>query len=321
MLILLLILLLAILIAAGIMLGSVRFSASEVLEGLFSEGQSPKSLIIRGIRLPRVMGSILCGAMLGLCGMAFQAVFRNPMADPYLLGVSSGASFAVSLGTLAGITAGFLPGIPQLAFLGGLGVSALALVISRNSQRTLILTGIALSSLFSALTTLVIFLNRHELSNVIFWSMGSFATMNMSKASIMLVMFAASFIFMLIRSRSLDLLLLDEQSARSLGLDVNKERRLFLVIGTVCTAGAVCFCGTIGFAGLLAPHISRMAAGPQHKRLAPVTALTGAIIMLAADIIARFIIAPSELPVGVITAMLGTPLFISLACRRNNMLW
>lgn len=321
---LILTLFLAVLVLLGLAsacVGGVPTGFSEVMESLFSGRETGNSLIIRAIRIPRVLGAALCGAMLGLCGVIFQAVFRNPMADPYLLGVSGGSSLAVALGSLAGITMGFLPSIPLLAFLGGLLATSIVLAISRNNRRTLILSGIALSGLFSALTTLVIYLRRTELANIIFWNMGSFASMTMTKVSIMAAVFCLSFIFVCFRSRSLDLMLLDSQSAASLGLDIRRSRLVFLVVGTVCTASAVCFCGIIGFSGLLAPHIARLAVGPEHRRLVPSSALTGAIIMLAADTIARTIMAPTELPVGVITAILGTPLFVMLALKKENGLW
>lgn len=308
-------------VIAGICIGSVRVSLAAVFRGIFTRAEGTGEFIVRSIRLPRVLGSVLCGAMLGISGVVFQSVFRNPMADPYLLGVSSGSSLAVAVGSLLGITLGFLPSIPLLAFLGALGASAVVLAVSHNSQRTLILSGIALSSLFSALTTLFIYLNRRELSNIIFWNMGSFSSMTMTKVLIMTVILAGCLAFILPRARVLDLLLLDELSARSMGIDIQKNRFRLLLAATVCTAGAVCFCGTIGFAGLLAPHIARLLCGPKHRRLIPATCLTGALILLVSDTLARTILGTSEIPVGVITSILGAPLFISLACKKENTLW
>lgn len=306
------------LILLAICIGSVKVDLTTVASALFGKVENTQQYIIRSIRLPRVLGSVLCGAMLGLCGVVFQAVFRNPMADPYLLGVSSGASLAVAAGTLAGITSGFLPSIPLLAFAGAMGASVLVMAISHNSQRTLILSGVALSSLFSAITTLIVYLHRHELSSVLFWTMGSFSSMSMNKVLIMAAAAAASFAIIVPRARALDLLLLDEGSARSLGLNVEKTRILMLGAATICTAAAVCFCGVIGFAGLLAPHIARALCGPEHRKLIPTTALVGAIVLLAADTAARTIAGSAEIPVGVITSILGAPLFVSLASRKGN---
>lgn len=318
MLIIILSIILASLMILGICLGSVQISIKSVIEGIFRTPENTHQFIIRNIRIPRVLGSVLCGAMLGVCGVVFQAVFRNPMADPYLLGVSSGASLAVALGSLAGLSMGFLPSIPLLAFIGAMVASLIVMAISRNSQRTLILSGVALSSLFSALTTLVVYLHRHELANILFWTMGSFSAMNMNKVTIMLVTAIAAFVAIGFKARALDLLLLDEGSARSLGLNVEGTRRFMLFAATICTAGAVCFCGVIGFAGLLAPHIARLLSGNEHKRLIPVTALTGAILILASDTVSRTIMGSTEIPVGVITSILGAPLFISLASGRRS---
>lgn len=312
--------LLLLLATAGVFIGGARLGLREALLALAGKAGGTAGTVIRRIRVPRVLGAALCGAMLALSGTVFQSVFRNPMTDPYLLGISSGATLAIALGSTAGLAGGFLPSVPVLAFAGALAASAVAMSISRNNQRTLILTGIALSGLFSALTTLLLYLNRRELVNVIFWTMGSFSLMSPPKVALMALAALVCFLAVGRRARAMDLLLLDEGSARSLGLDVERERRLLLLAGTFCAASAVCFCGVIGFAGLLAPHIARMLAGREHRRLVPAAALVGAIVMLLSDTAARTVLGSAELPVGVVTSLLGAPLFISLAARKGEML-
>ncbi|MBQ0070738.1 MAG: iron ABC transporter permease, partial [Spirochaetales bacterium] len=298
---------------ASVAVGSVHIGIKDVVSSLFSSTQY--SYIIRNIRLPRSLGSALCGVLLALSGVAFQTSFRNPLADPYLLGVSSGSTFAIALGTLLGLVLQEIYSLPLLAFLGGLGASFLTLSIGRRHPSTIILCGIPLSSHFSALTSLLIYHNRRSLQGVYFWTMGSFSAMTRNKVMVLSVVTLFVLFYMVHSSQKMDLLLIDDSSARSLGLEPERSRRSILLVATVATAAAVSYCGIIGFAGILAPHLARKLVGNTHKKLIPGSAFLGAFLLLLADTLSRTLISPSEIPVGVITSLLGCPMFLILAFK------
>ncbi len=282
--------------------------------------------IIWTLRLPRILTSLIAGIILSVSGMVYQALFRNPMADPYVLGISSGAAFGVSLAAFIGFVGGAtgIWQVPLVAFLGAAGTAIFILALSggvRRSPTTLLLTGIALNFLLSALMTLFMYLNRAQLQSIMQWTMGSFSSASWSKLAIMLVVGTIGIVPILFLTRELDILLLDEASARSIGVSVKTIRLLLLLFSTLATAVTVAFCGTIGFVGLMVPHIMRLITGPKHRLLLPFSIVGGALMMVGADTIARTVLGASELPVGVITAIAGAPLFIMLlvnARRRES---
>ena len=282
--------------------------------------------IIWTLRLPRILTSLIAGIILSVSGMVYQALFRNPMADPYVLGISSGAAFGVSLAAFIGFVGGAtgIWQVPLVAFLGAAGTAIFILALSggvRRSPTTLLLTGIALNFLLSALMTLFMYLNRAQLQSIMQWTMGSFSSASWSKLAIMLVIGTIGIVPILFLTRELDILLLDEASARSIGVSVKTIRLLLLLFSTLATAVTVAFCGTIGFVGLMVPHIMRLITGPNHRLLLPFSIVGGALMMVGADTIARTVLGASELPVGVITAIAGAPLFIMLlvnARRRES---
>lgn len=308
------------LMALGICLGSVKISLKDIANALFylktANSNTPQNVvyIIRNIRLPRVICSVLAGSTLALGGVVFQSVFKNPMADSYILGVSSGASCLIGFNTLLSIGLSNVP----VALLGSVGATSLLFVLNRKNHQQLLLSGIALNFLLSSLTTLTIYLGKHQMDSVIFWTMGSLSASSWPRALVLFVACVIAFLFLKKDATSLDLLLMDDSTAVSSGLNIRKKRLILLFWASVLTAIVVSFCGIIGFVGLMSPHFARLIIGPKHKHLIPISTLLGAIILLLSDILARFIIAPSELPIGIITSILGAPVFLALLRRNKN---
>ena len=303
----------------GICLGSVRISIGNIVQAIFSPGNISKNTayIIRNLRIPRVISAILVGAALALCGVVFQSVFRNPMADSYVLGVSSGASFFVGLGFVLGISFADVS-LPVVAFIGAMLTTVLLFAISRKNTASLLLSGIALNFFLSALTTLTIYLSNRQADNILFWTLGSLGSSSWVRVLILCAVLTAATVITGSNCMAMDLLLMDDSTAISSGVDVRKTRIILLAVASVVTATVVCFCGIIGFVGLMSPHFVRLLVGPKHRRLLPLSMLMGSAILLFSDIVCRFAIAPSELPIGIITSVLGAPVFLTLLRRKRH---
>ena len=304
---------------AGICLGSVRISIGNIVQAIFSPQNTNRNTayIIRNLRIPRVISAILVGAALALCGVVFQSVFRNPMADSYVLGVSSGASFFVGLGFVIGISFADVS-LPVVAFIGAMLTTILLFAISRKNTASLLLTGIALNFFLSALTTLTIYLSNRQADNILFWTLGSLGSSSWTRVLILFVVLGVATVITGSNSTAMDLLLMDDSTAISSGVDVKKTRIVLLAVASVVTATVVCFCGIIGFVGLMSPHFVRLMVGPKHRRLLPLSMLMGSAILLFSDIVCRFAIAPSELPIGIITSVLGAPVFLTLLRKKRH---
>lgn len=304
-------------------------TATIILDGILGRGayagrnySQAQFYIVWNLRLPRILSALIAGAVLSVSGVVFQSVFRNPMADPYVLGISSGASFGVALAILAGMMPTWAGswGLPCSAWIGAMATALLIFLLSGRSgwsQTTLLLTGVALNYLLSALMTLLMYLNHEQLDQVLFWTLGSFGTSDWTKLIVMLLSGLITTVPLLFMHRELDLLLLDETSAISSGLSIRFWRIMLLVIATAAVATVVAFCGVIGFIGLMAPHLVRIIIGPKHKRLLPCSLVVGALLMLLADTLSRTVMGSTELPVGVVTSIAGAPLFIILL--RNSL--
>ena len=314
-----LILTIIILTIAGIAVGSVKITVSDILSAIFKPQTISSNIayIIRNLRIPRVLSSIVIGAALALCGLIFQCVFRNPMADSYVLGISSGASFFVGLGFVVGISFADVS-LPVVAFIGSMLTTALLFAISRKNTQSLLLSGISLNFLLSALTTLTIYLSDKRAENILFWTLGSLGNSNWNRLLILTCILFSAFILVYSNCSSMDLLLLDDSTALSSGLDVKRKRILLLSVASVVTATVVCFSGIIGFVGLMSPHFIRILIGPKHRRLVPLSMMMGSVILLVSDIICRFIVPPSELPIGIVTSILGAPVFMMLLRRKRH---
>ena len=328
-----LMLLLLVLVITAMSLGPAGIPISQIVRILAAgpfetEGatfSAAQQRIIWTLRLPRLLSAMVAGVVLSVSGMVYQSLFRNPMADPYVLGISSGAAFGISLAAFLGLLGGATGvwQVPLVAFIGASGTAFVILILSggvRRSPTTLLLTGVALNFLLAALMTLFMYLNRAQLQSIMQWTLGSFGSASWSKLGLMSMAALIGIIPILFLTRELDILLLDEASAHSLGVSVRTIRILLLAFTTFATSVTVPFCGTIGFVGLMVPHIMRLITGPQHRRLLPFSMIGGAIMMVGADTIARMALGSSELPVGVITAIAGAPLFIVLLVntKRNS---
>ena len=320
--------------AAGI--GSVGIPASDVLAavgrglwrsvvgaGVGPEAEATRVIdtIVWQIRLPRVALAALVGAALGLAGAGFQGVFRNPLADPYLLGAASGAGFAASLAIVSGGAFGLgALGVPLAAFVGAAATVALVVALARRGWSLpivpLVLAGVVVGSSLAAGTSFVLLAAREQAAGVLTWLLGSLAFASWAHVATLLPPVLIAVAVLVAAARSLDVLQLGERAAAQLGLPVEGLKLTVVAAGTLATAAAVSVAGVIGFVGLLVPHAVRLAFGPDHRRLVPLSAVWGAGFMVLADLVARTVIAPAELPVGVVTALVGAPFFLALLRRR-----
>jgi iron complex transport system permease protein len=286
-------------------------------------------VVIWDIRLSRVVLSGLVGAALATAGVIFQGILLNPLADPFTIGVSTGAAFGVAVLVMAGVGGSFLglSPLPLGALLGALGAMAAVLVLSREGGRmrkeTLILAGIVVSTFLSALISLIKSLDEESLSAIVFWIMGSFSGRGWIHVGFLLPYLATGMFLAALYHRELDILALGEEQSHHLGVAVSKVRLNLLVGASLLTAGAVSVSGVIGFVGLVVPHLVRVLAGPSHGRLLALSAVTGALILIWSDVLARVLLTSGqELPVGVVTALLGGPFFFYLLkSRRSRGMW
>lgn len=287
--------------------------------GLVDTGRYPDThqVIVYQVRAPRVLLAALVGAALAAVGATFQGLFKNPMADPYIIGVSSGAALgaAVAIVTGLGLVLGYWA-LPLAAFAGAVLSTVLVYNIARVGGKvpvyTLLLAGVALSSFFSAIMSFIMIINANELQQIVFWMLGSFAGKDWSHIRVALPVILAGIAGLWIFARDLNAMMFGDDTARHLGIDTEKLKKLILVLSAVTVAAGVAVSGTIGFVGLIVPHTVRLVVGPDHRILLPMAALTGSSFMVVTDTLARIAIAPAEIPVGVITAFFGAPFFIYL---------
>ncbi|GLK08269.1 FecCD family ABC transporter permease [Streptosporangium carneum] len=311
--------LLATLCVASAGIGAVAVPFEEVAGSLFG-GTGPHDAVLWQIRFPRVALSVLIGASLGVAGAAMQGVFGNPLAEPGVIGVSSGAA----VGAVGTIVLGFSAfgewSVTVAAFLGGLIATFVVYLLSRSNGRTevvtLVLTGIAVNAVAGAVVGLLTFLaDDAQLRSISFWSLGSLGGATWPVVAGVLPFAVAGLVLVPLFARALDVLALGERSARHLGVDTERIRLGVILLAALLTGAAVAAAGIIGFVGLVVPHLVRLVAGPGHRVLLPASALAGAIVLLAADLVARTVAVPAELPIGVLTALLGGPFFLWLLRR------
>lgn len=273
--------------------------------------------IIWEIRIPRMLLAGLVGTGLAVAGTAMQAVFRNPMADPFIIGVSTGAAVGAALAGLIGLVAVFgISARPALAFLTA--VITVFVVYRMGSVKgkiyvdTLLLSGVAVAAFLGAVVSFMIYFAKQQFHQLVYWLLGSVSFATWSEIYIMLPVIVGGSFFIFTYARDLNALLLGEETAHNLGANPERLKKIMLYLSALMTGLAVAFTGIIGFVGLIIPHIMRLIVGPDHRLLIPASALGGAVFMMWADAIARTIIAPTELPVGIITAMCGGPFFLFL---------
>ena len=278
-------------------------------------------LIVFNIRLPRIMLAGLAGFSLSLGGMVFQALLRNPLADPFILGVSSGGAFGAVLGIILGLS--FSLGIPLMSFGGALLTIYLVLLMGRRKMgmesSTILLAGVIINAFFSAVIMFFVATAVDDrLHTMLFWLYGDLSQSAYSQSAIIAPVLVIAFVVLYGLARHLNLLTAGEEIALQLGVDVEKVKLICFFVVSLMIGLVVAFSGLIGFVGLIVPHIGRMIFGSDHRLLMPVSALGGAVFLIVADTVARTVISPSELPVGVITAFIGAPFFIYLLKTRGS---
>ncbi|MDP4104506.1 MAG: iron ABC transporter permease [Bacillota bacterium] len=296
------------------------------LFGLSQERIDPMfTNIVLDIRLPRVILSALVGASLAIAGAAFQGLLRNPLADPYTLGVSSGASLGAVITLFFQISIPFFGSftLPLLSILFSLVTIFFVLAFARKIERsmkveTIILTGIIFSSFLGALISLMIALTGEELRQIITWLLGSVSMRGWDYIKMIMPFFIIGSFILIINAKELNAMSFGEERAQHLGVNVQKRKLIILTAGSILTGAAVAVSGTIGFVGLVIPHLARLLWGPDHKHLLPLSILTGSGFLILADLISRTIISPTELPIGVITALIGAPVFAIILLQRKR---
>lgn len=283
--------------------------------------------IVLNVRLARIALSVVVGAALALAGAVYQGILLNPLADPYTLGVSTGAAFGASVAILTGIGTHYIGtgALPLAAFAGALAALYLVYFLGRVDGRvqstTLVLAGIMVSTFLSALISLMKSLNEDSVSTIVFWIMGSLSGKSWIHVALVLPYLVLGCVVILRSTRELDILGMGDIQAHNLGVDVRKTRFRLLMAASLATAAAVSVSGIIGFVGLVVPHLVRMVLGPHHRRLIPACLLAGGLLVLVSDTLARTVLpGGEEIPVGVVTALLGGPFFCWLLLRRKKTL-
>lgn len=287
---------------------------------VFAEGQEP---IIFLVRFPRVLVAALAGTALATSGAVMQGMFRNPMADPGILGISSGAGLGAVFAIKLGVTAAGIFFMPAFAFVGAfIAISVIYILSYRKGKipvMTLILSGIAVSTFLGAITNIILTLSYdYQIKEFLFWSTGGLDNRRWEHVQLVILPIAISVALMFVFSRDLNVLLIGEEEAKSVGLNPGRTRTLLLLLISVATASAVCVSGSISFVGLIVPHIMRLIVGPDHKILLPASAVGGAIFLVACDLISRVVVMPNELGVGIITSLVGAPYFLYLLLKSKK---
>lgn len=319
-------------VAAGIALGPTVVPAGEVLRYLgaavtgatISADELSGYTIVWEVRTPRVLLAMLVGAGLSVVGVVIQALVRNALADPFVLGISSGASVGATAVVVFGIFASLgVYALSAAAFLGALGASALVYVAAMSkaglTPLRLVLTGVALGYGFQAVMSVLVFLapDGQAARTVLFWLLGSLGGANWGALPVAAVAVVVAIVVLLRLSRPLDVLAMGDETAASLGIDAAKLRRWLFVLTAAVTGLLVAVSGAVAFVGLVMPHLVRILVGSSHRRVLAVAPLAGAVFMVWTDLVARTLVAPEELPLGVITAVIGVPVFITLMRRRG----
>jgi len=289
-------------------------------------GQMFQSGIIR-LRLARILLAVVAGAGLSVAGVILQALLRNPLAEPYVLGVSSGAGLGAAVAIILGIGVLGTWTLPAMAFAGAVGTIFLVYSLARSAGgvvpvHTLLLSGVIVSAVLgSILMFLVSICPSENLPNVIWWLLGNLQIFDWSLLEVVSVVVVFGVVVAVLLSRDLNVMTLGEEPAAHLGLNVEQTKKMFFLVASLMTGATVAACGLIGFVGLIVPHTVRLVIGPDHRRLVPASALAGAAFLVLADSFARTVIAPVEIPIGVVTAFLGGPFFLFLLRQRKRSYW
>lgn len=318
--------------------GTVPISAKEVygqilyqltgypLKGLESPGTGSIFDIVWTIRFPRVLMGCVVGMSLALSGVIMQATVQNPLADPYILGLSSGASLGATFSIMIGASTVFTGILARtsIAFWGFLGAFVVSLAVfflssvgGRVTTSRMILSGVVMSSICSAFSNIIIYLNsdKSDIQSVTFWTFGSLSTATWDKLAGPALCLFICLLFFTTQLRRLNIMLLGDEAATTLGVNLSRTRKIYMLITALLTAVVVCYCGIIGFVGLMIPHIARAVTGSDYRRLLPVATLVGGIFMIWADVVARFLVKGKEVPIGIITSAVGAPVFLFIMLK------
>ncbi len=304
------------------LVGVVVFSPSEALAYLkqgITAGDT--NVVFWNLRLPRIILCVLIGSVLSVSGATYQSVFRNPLTDPYVLGISSGASLGAAVAILLGLESSFF-GVGLLALatalLTVLLIYKIASIGNRMHTATLLLTGVCFTFLATAIVSFLMVINQDKMDRIIFWTMGSFASVSWTDVLIMLPVAVAGIAVVLYHAKDLNLLLVGSETAKSLGVEVERVKKTLLLATTLMVAFAVSACGVIGFVGLVVPHCIRLVVGSDNRRIIPYSIVVGGIFLLLCDTLSRTVLMPSEIPVGSVTALIGAPMFIYLLYKSKK---
>jgi len=320
------VLLVSMLVAAGI--GVIPIPVKVILQSLGQKFGMCQNVAIADyyqvtlwqLRIPRIVMSVLAGAALAICGGVFQSIFRNPVCDPYILGISSGASIGAAIAFILGWDA-VVFGITLPALVTALLTLFLILGIARikgkHNTDTLLLIGIALNFFISAMITLLIVMNQKEMHKIYFWTMGSLTHVSWLEIAWLLPIMVLCISILFYYSKAMNIMQVGTETAQTLGIDTQKTTYIVLITSSILISVVVSFCGSIGFIGLIMPHVARLLFGSNNRRLFTYSLFFGAFFLLIADTLARTIAAPAELPVGSITALAGAPYFIYLILRKQ----
>ncbi len=284
---------------------------------------SGEELIILHLRLPRVLMAFVVGAMLAIAGVAAQGLFKNPIADPYIIGISSASGFGAAFTITLGLSSLFqLFTTPLIAFafasLSVLIVYKLSQTTFRISMAVLLLAGIAISYFFSALTSFTLYFAEEKTHYILSYLMGRLWGVTWQEFYLVLAILIPCSIILYFYGQDLNLMVFNDDTAQTMGVNVEQSKKVIIILMTVLTSSAVAFCGSIGFIGLIIPHIMRLLVGSNNRTLIPLSALGGGILLIWADLIARTIIPPLEIPVGIFTSLMGAPFFLYLVLKKKN---
>lgn len=319
----LLLLVLAAVMFLGISIGSTGGGFKFVVQNLWGDGPADTTLetIVWRIRFPRVLLAALVGATLSLGGLVFQALLRNPLAEPYILGISGGSAIGAIIGILMGLSR--FPGVGFTAFIGSTATLALLLMMSAGQtilkKDTLLLSGVMVNAFCAAVIMFLVSITQDaRLHNIIFWLMGDLSLTEMKQVAILAATILPCFVLLFWCSHAMNLLLMGKEMAQSMGINIKFMMVLLLVATSFMVSATVSHCGLIGFVGLVMPHLLRLLLGPDHRVLVPACVLGGGAYMVFCDLLARILPQQGEMPAGVITALIGAPLFIYLLKRSNR---
>ena len=320
--------------AGALTIGTVSLSVGDVVSAVYDSlrssvpidapGQGPLHDIVWLLRMPRILMAACIGAGLATSGVIMQAIVKNPLADPYILGVSSGASLGATAAILLGVGVSLGENFVGIAaFIGAFAISLAIVFIANMGGRAnavkLLLAGMALSAVCSAFASFIVYFanDKDGIQSITYWLMGSMAGAKWSTLQVMIPMSIIIPFFFYTQAKILNLMLLGDDTAITLGVDLHRYRQAYLLVSALLVGFAVYAAGMIGFVGLIVPHVSRMLVGADHRRLLPIAALSGAIFLVWADVLCRVIIPQTELPIGILISMIGAPCFIYLMVKRT----